>query len=106
LDFRRPSNGAAREYPHDWDNFDYGTNDGYEFYLNLGPLSNAKKRYLKGTNFYWDDQVQHPNYDEFWKARDISAHMKNVHCAVMVVGGLFDAEDLQGPYKIFLLSRR
>jgi len=27
--------------------------------------------------------------------------MKNVHCAVMVVGGLFDAEDLQGPYKIF-----
>jgi putative CocE/NonD family hydrolase len=93
---------AGLEYPpKDWDSFDYGTNDGYDFYLSMGPLSNAKKLYLKDSNFYWDDQVQHPNYDQFWKVRDISAHMKNVHCAVMTVGGLFDAEDLQGPYKIF-----
>jgi hypothetical protein len=93
---------AGLEYPpKDWDNFNYGTNDGYDFYLAMGPLSNAKKRYLKDTNFYWDDQVQHPNYDEYWKIRDISAHMKNVHCAVMTVGGLFDAEDLEGPYRIF-----
>jgi putative CocE/NonD family hydrolase len=93
---------AGLEYPpKEWDNFDYGTNDGYDFYLAMGPLSNAKKLYLKDTNFYWDDQVRHPNYDEFWKSRNISAHMKNVHCAVMTVGGLFDAEDLQGPYKIF-----
>jgi uncharacterized protein len=93
---------AGPEYPPKaWDKFDYGTNDGYDFYLAMGPLSNAKKLYLKDTNFYWDDQVRHPNYDEFWKSRNISAHMKNVHCAVMTVGGLFDAEDLQGPYKIF-----
>jgi putative CocE/NonD family hydrolase len=93
---------AGLEYPSkEWNNFDYGTNDGYDFYLAMGPLSNAKKLYLKDTNFYWDDQVRHPNYDEFWKSRNISAHMKNVHCAVMTVGGLFDAEDLQGPYKIF-----
>jgi uncharacterized protein len=93
---------AGLEYPpKSWDNFDYGTNDGYDFYLAMGPLSNAKKLYLRDTNFYWDDQVLHPNYDEFWKSRNISAHMKNVHCAVMTVGGLFDAEDLQGPYKIF-----
>src|SRR6266850_1550657 len=93
---------AGLEYtPKDWDSFDFGTNDGYDFYLAMGPLSNAKKLYLKDTNFYWDDQVRHPNYDEFWKSRNISAHMKNVHCAVMTVGGLFDAEDLQGPYKIF-----
>jgi len=93
---------AGLEYPpKEWDNFDYGTNDGYDFYLAMGPLSNAKKLYLKDTNFYWDDQVRHPNYDEFWKSRNISTHMKNVNCAVMTVGGLFDAEDLQGPYRIF-----
>ena len=93
---------AGLEYPPKaWDNFDYGTNDGYDFYLAMGPLSNAKKFFLKDSNFYWDDQVRHPNYDDFWKSRNISAHMKNVHCAVMTVGGLFDAEDLQGPYKIF-----
>jgi len=90
------------EYPpKQFENFDYGTTDGYDFFLAMGPLSNVKKLYLKDTNFYWDDQVQHPNYDEFWKSRNISEHMKNVHCAVMAVGGLFDAEDLQGPYKIF-----
>jgi hypothetical protein len=93
---------AGLEFPPKrWRDFDYGTNDGYDFYLAMGPTSNAKKLYLKDTNFYWDDQVQHPNYDEFWKTRDISAHMKNVHCAVLTVGGLFDAEDLVGPYRIF-----
>ena len=81
--------------------FDYGTNDGYDFYLDMGPLSNAKKLYMKDTNYYWDDQVEHANYDDYWKRRDISQHMKNVHCAVLTVGGLFDAEDLVGPYRIF-----
>jgi hypothetical protein len=27
--------------------------------------------------------------------------MKNVHCAVLVVGGWYDAEDLEGPYRTF-----
>jgi hypothetical protein len=87
--------------PKRWRDFDYGTNDGYDFYLAMGATSNAKRIYLKDANFYWDDQVQHTNYDEYWKARDISTHMKNVHCAVLTVGGLFDAEDLVGPYRIF-----
>jgi putative CocE/NonD family hydrolase len=90
------------EYPrNDWGSFNYGTNDGYEFYLKMGAISNAKKNYLKDTNYFWDDQVQHTVYDDYWKSRNISTHMKNVHCAVMVVGGLFDAEDLQGPYTVF-----
>jgi len=93
---------AGLEFPpQHWRDFDYGTNDGYDFYLKMGPLSNAKKEYLKNSNWYWDDQVQHSNYDDYWKARNIAAHMKNVHCAVLTVGGLFDAEDLVGPYKIF-----
>ena len=35
------------------------------------------------------------------KPRDLSRHMKNVHCAVLVVGGWYDAEDLSGPYRTF-----
>jgi len=98
--FFKPRKGL--EYPpREWPQFDYGTNDGYDFYLAMGPLSNAKKLYLKDTNFYWDDQVAHTTYDDFWKARNIAAHVKNVHCAVLTVGGLFDAEDLQGPYRVF-----
>lgn len=81
--------------------FDYGTTDGYDFYLQLGSLSNAKKRFFNGFSKYWDDQVGHTNYDEYWKARNISAHMKNVRCAVLTVGGWFDAEDLVGPVRLF-----
>jgi uncharacterized protein len=81
--------------------FDYGTTDGYDFYLHMGPLANAKRVYFKDTNRYWDDQVIHTEYDLYWKSRNISAHMKNVHCAVLTVGGWFDAEDLVGPHKIF-----
>ena len=58
----------------------------------MGVLANAKK-YLKG-DWYWDDQAEHSAYDEYWKARAIAPHLKNVHCAVLTVGGLFDAEDM------------
>jgi uncharacterized protein len=87
--------------PTHWPEFDYGTNDGYDFYLQMGILADAGKKYLKDGASYWDDQVIHPDYDEYWKARDISAHLKNVKCAVLAVGGLFDAEDLVGPFQVF-----
>jgi hypothetical protein len=80
--------------------YDYGTTDGYDFFLQMGPLSNARKL-LKQKHSYWDDQVNHSTDDDFWKARDISTHIKNVHCAVMNVGGWFDAEDLVGPRRVF-----
>jgi putative CocE/NonD family hydrolase len=38
----------------------------------------------------------HPNYDEFWKARDTRRHFKSIRPAVLNVGGWFDAEDLFG----------
>ena len=81
--------------------FDFGTPDGYEFYLQTGPIANLDKLYLKGSNPLFIDQLLHNTYDDYWKARDLSRHMKNIKCAVMVVGGWFDAEDLSGPFKTF-----
>jgi len=80
--------------------FDYGTKDGYEFYLSAGPLSNLAK-YLEGKGALWEDQVKHDTYDDYWKVRNLAPHMKNIHCAVLTVGGWFDAEDLQGPFSTF-----
>jgi len=80
--------------------FDWGTKDAYEFYLNVGPLSNLSK-YLDGKSALWDDQVKHDIYDDYWKTRNLAPHMKNIHCAVLTVGGWFDAEDLQGPFSTF-----
>ncbi|MBC8154057.1 MAG: CocE/NonD family hydrolase [Bacteroidetes bacterium] len=76
-----------------------GSNDGFQWQLDLGPLKNADKFYK--DNFYWKETVEHPNYDEFWQKRSIVPHLKNVKHAVMTVGGWFDAEDLYGPLTIY-----
>ena len=78
--------------------YDYGTEDGYQFYLNMGPISNFSK-FLTVKNPLWDDQEWHDTYDDYWKSRNIAPHLKHIHCAVLTVGGWFDAEDLAGPFK-------
>src|SRR6202167_5795682 len=81
--------------------FDFGTPDHYQYYLDAGNISNLDKLYLKRSNWLFNDQFKHDTYDAYWKARDLSQHMKNVKCAVLVVGGWYDAEDLSGPYRTF-----
>ncbi len=81
--------------------FNYGTPDGYKFYLELGPVANAQSKYFKGQVEYWNDLTKHGTYDEFWQARNILPHLKNVKTAVLTVGGWFDAEDLYGPLKTY-----
>ena len=81
--------------------FDFGTPDGYQFFLYAGSLRDLNERYLKNGNWLFTDQMSHDTYDDYWKARDLSGHMKNIRCAVMTVGGWFDAEDLSGPFKTF-----
>ncbi|MCO5936011.1 CocE/NonD family hydrolase [Mucilaginibacter sp. RB4R14] len=79
--------------------FNPGTKDGYQFLLDLGPLKNADKYYK--DNFFWQETVNHPSYDEFWQKRGLLKHFNKVKPAVMLVGGWFDAEDLTGPLAIY-----
>lgn len=81
--------------------FEYGTPDAYDFFLRIGPLSNVDPLYFKERNPLWDDQLNHNTYDGYWKARNLAPHLKNIHCAVLTVGGWFDAEDLQGPFSVY-----
>ncbi len=96
--FGRPRTGPRKEWP---ERFDHGTPDGYEFFLRLGPLKNANERYFHHEIPFWDALVQHPNYDDFWRARNLLPHLRRVAPAVMTVGGWFDAEDLYGPLNIY-----
>ena len=57
--------------------------------------------HLKGEIEFWNQMMEHPRYDSFWSKRGIVRHLKNVRCAVMTVGGWFDAEDLYGPLRIY-----
>ena len=81
--------------------FDFGTPNNYEFYLNAGPTSNLDKNYLKGSNWLYNDQMYHDTYDDYWKARNLEPHLRNIHCAVLTVGGWYDAEDLSGPMRVY-----
>jgi putative CocE/NonD family hydrolase len=73
--------------------------DGYKWHLELGPLKNVDTYYK--DNFFWQEIVEHPNYDEFWEQRGLIKHLEGVQHNVLTVGGLFDAEDLYGPLNIY-----
>ena len=75
--------------------------DTYAYYMKLGPTSKLITDVIRGRNPLFRDQLLHTTYDGFWQARDLSRHLHNIHCAVMVVGGWFDSEDLSGPFKTY-----
>ncbi|MGQ0626541.1 MAG: CocE/NonD family hydrolase [Phycisphaerales bacterium] len=96
-------NGFGRERPKPvlpakdgWPRPNYGTQDGYDFFLALGPLGNMDALHYRGAVPFYGEVAAHPTYDDFWQARNILPHLKKVAPAVMVVGGWFDAEDLYG----------
>ena len=86
--------------------FNFKTPDGYDFYLRMGPLANSDKVLLKGRSPEWTEFLEHPTYDAYWQARNIRPHLKNVRCAVMTVGGWYDAEDLFGPLETYRSTER
>ena len=75
--------------------------DSYNFFLKLGPIKNVNEKFFKGKIPFWKELMAHPDYDDFWKARDIRPRLKNVSCAVLTVGGLFDAEDNWGAFETY-----
>ncbi len=92
--FKKPS---RKGFPQ----FSYPTPDNYEFFLSVGAIKNISPKYLGDSVKFWNEAFDHPDYDEFWKARDPRQYMKNVKPAVMTVGGWFDAEDLYGALHLY-----
>ncbi len=90
--------GPTTEWP---ERFDHETPDGYRFFLDLGPLSNVDTSYFHNEIPFWEAVVSHPDRDQFWMSRNILPHLKNISCAVLTVGGLFDAEDLYGAWNTY-----
>jgi putative CocE/NonD family hydrolase len=81
--------------------FEFETYDTYQWYLNLGPLSNINSKYLHGKIPYWNSTIDHPDYDEFWKKE---AWVRQLHASTVPnlnVAGFWDQEDPWGPWQIF-----
>jgi putative CocE/NonD family hydrolase len=104
--FGQAREGLVQAWP---DRFDHGTPDGYEFFMRLGTAANVNERHFHHEIAFWDEVMAHPNYDEFWQARNLLPHLEAVAAvgpAVMTVGGWFDAEDLYGPLHIYAALER
>ncbi len=86
--------------------FDYGTADGYRFFLDAGAMPSFDRRYLKGEAAFWQQAMAHESYDDFWKARSTLPHLEGIRPAVLTVGGWFDAEDLFGALETYQTIER
>jgi len=81
--------------------FQFDRFDTYEWYLQLGALSNANKKYIHGTLPTWNDFVSHPNYDAFWKRQAMPYILTRPKVPNLNVAGWWDQEDFYGPVKIY-----
>jgi len=80
--------------------FNFKVRDNYKFFLEAASLK--KLAALMGDSIqFWKKMYAHPNYDTWWQARDARRAMYNVNPAMLVVGGLFDAEDCYGAWNLY-----
>ena len=76
--------------------FNPGTEDGYDFFMKMGSMKNTNDKYYKDTIRLWNEMMDHPDYDQHWKDRNVLPHLHDIKTATLVTGGWYDAEDLYG----------
>jgi putative CocE/NonD family hydrolase len=81
--------------------FKFDIPDTYQWYLNLGALSNVNAKYFNGKLPTWENFVNHPNYDEFWQQQALINQIKQTKVPIMHVAGWWDQEDFYGPVKAY-----
>lgn len=83
-----------------------GAWDTYEWYLDLGPLSNVETKHFKGRVPTWSAFVAHPTYDAYWKARAVQLKLERAAVPTLTVGGWWDQEDRFGPLATYKALER
>ncbi len=84
VDYGKDASGQAR--------------DGFDFFLARGNF--AQDVAQSGVNKSlptWQDFLDHPAYDEVWRARGVEYHLNAVSVPTLTVGGYYDQEDMWGP---------
>jgi hypothetical protein len=80
--------------------FNIPSQDNYDFFLKTGALKNFSK--IMGDSIaFWNDLMNHPDYDAWWQARNPRNFVTNIKPAMLEVGGLFDAEDCFGAWNLY-----
>ncbi|HEX3703660.1 MAG TPA: CocE/NonD family hydrolase, partial [Vicinamibacterales bacterium] len=92
---------AMMESGKDVQQFAFDKYDTYDWYLSLGPLSNANQKFFHEKIPTWNDFVNHPSYDGFWKRQTMTSHLTDVKVPTLNVAGWWDQEDFYGPIRIY-----
>ncbi len=82
-------------------NFSFNKYDTYDWYLDLGPLSNVNAKYFHNELPTWNDFVKHPDYDDFWQKQAMVSRITSTSVPLMNVAGWWDQEDFYGPQKTY-----
>jgi putative CocE/NonD family hydrolase len=106
-------NGAMRlTYASDWvnslqaDKTSDGINlydryDTYEWFLKAGSPADIEAKYFKGRVPRYQEMIDHPDYDDFWKKQRWSDTLKKTTVPTLNVAGYWDQEDPWGSWQIF-----
>ena len=79
--------------------------DAYQWFLNKRTPSNLTAA-LPDTLDFWNEILEHPDYDDYWKLRSLEPHLTDILPAVLVVGGEFDTDDCYGALNTYKLIRK
>jgi uncharacterized protein len=77
--------------------FPFDRFDMFEWYLRMGPLSNANEKYFHGKIPTWNNFVAHSSYDDFWKRHAVAYTLHEPTVPNLNVAGWWDQEDFFGP---------
>ena len=102
----RLSYGMEYSYEVEFDkttdsDFPFPQFDLYDWYLQLGPLKNVNEKYFHQKIPTWNNFVQHPNYDAFWKSNSPLSYVQYPQIPQLHVGGYYDQEDMNGPQLMY-----
>jgi putative CocE/NonD family hydrolase len=86
--------------------FTFDRFDTFDWFLTLGPLSNVNAQYFHGEKPTWNDFVDHPDYDAFWRRQAFAPYLTRVTVPMLNVAGWWDQEDFYGPQKIYELLEK
>ena len=106
-------NGAFRlsygfEYVYSLENkkggdyFIHDRYDTYDWYLKLGPLSNANEKYFKGRLPTWQSFIEYPTWDRYWQRKALPLIVTPPTVPTLNVAGWWDQEDYYGAMITYL----
>jgi putative CocE/NonD family hydrolase len=102
----RLSYGMEYSYEVEFDkttdsDFPFPQYDLFDWYRSLGSLKNVNDKYFHGRIPTWNNFVQHPDYDSFWKQNSPLSYVSYPQIPMLHVGGYFDQEDINGPQLMY-----